>query len=131
MGPAVLIVVLATLQGSGSRLPPGGIQTGRVGAGLGDALLEALSPFDRRRLQLCGSGGSMVVGVDAVGGPPHGDVTDEGGAQLSARRRPCGLGAVVEGVVSDVLGEVGDQLRSLGQVVTPVGVIADRLGDSR
>ena len=72
----------------------------------------------------------MVVGVDAVGGPPHGDFTDEGGAQRSARRRPCRLGCVVEGVVADVMGEVGDQLGSLGQVVTPVGVVADRLGDS-
>ena len=72
----------------------------------------------------------MVVGVDAVGGPPDGDVTDEGGAQRSARRCPCGLGGVVEGVVADVMGEVGDQLGSLGQVVTPVGVIADGLGDS-
>ena len=123
MGPVVLMVVLATLQGSGCSLPPRGIQTGRVGAGLGDALVEALSPFDRRGLKLCGSGGSMVVGVDAVGGPPHRDFTDEGGAQRSARRCPCGLGAVVEGVVSDVMGEVGDQLGSLGEVVTPVGVI--------
>ena len=72
----------------------------------------------------------MVVGVDAVGGPPHGDVADEGGAQFSARRCPCGLGCVVEGVVADVMGELGDQLGSLGEVVTPVGVIADRLGDS-
>ncbi len=124
----VLIVVLATSQGSGCSLPPGGIQTGRVGTGMGDALLEALSPFDRGSLKLCGSGGSMVLGVDAVGGPPDGDFADEGGAQRSARRCPCGLGCVVEGVASDVMGEVGDQLGSLGQVVTPVGVILDRLG---
>ena len=130
MGPVVLVVVLATLEGSGCSLPPGAIQTGRVGAGVGDALVEALSPFDRSSLKLCGSGGSMVVGVDAVGGPPHGDFSDEGGAQCSARRCPCRLGGVVEGVVSDVMGEFGDQLGSLGEVVTPVGVIADRLGDS-
>ena len=97
------------------QLAAWGIQTGRVGAGLGDALVEALSPFDRRSLKLCWSGGSMVVGVDAVGGPPHRDVTDEGGAQRSARRRPCRLGGVVEGVVADVMGEVGDQLGIVGR----------------
>jgi hypothetical protein len=72
----------------------------------------------------------MVMGVDAVGGPPHGDFTDEGGAQFSARRCPCGLGGVVEGVVADVMGGGGDQLGSLRQVVTPVGMVFDRLRDS-
>ena len=64
MGPVVLMVVLATLQGSGCSMQPGAIQTGRVGAGMGDALLEAVSPFDRRSLKLCRSRGSMVVRVD-------------------------------------------------------------------
>jgi hypothetical protein len=114
MGPVVLMVVLATLQGSGCSMQPGAIQTGRVGAGMGDALLEAVSPFDRRSLKLCRSRGSMVVRVDAVGGPPHRDFTDQGGAQRSARRCPCGLGAVVDAVVSNVMGEFGDQLGSLG-----------------
>ena len=131
MGPVVLIVALATLQGTGCSLPPAGIQTGRVGAGMGDALLEALSPFDRISLQLFGSRGSMVVRVDAVGGPPHRDLTDEGGAQLSARRRPCRLGCFVEGVVSDVMGEVGDQVGSVGQVVTPFRLSLDGAGYPR
>ena len=126
--PVVLLVVLATLESFCCSTRPGGIGTGWVGAGMGDALVEALPPFDRSSAKLCGSGGSVVVGVDAVGGSPDGDVTDEGGAQCSARGCPCGLGGVVEGVVSDVTGELGDQLRSLDQVVTPVGVIADRLG---
>ena len=130
MGPVVLMVVPPTLQGSGCGLPPGAIQTGRVGAGMGDALVEALSPFDRSSLKLCRSRGSMVAGVDAVGGPPHGDFTDDGGAQFSARRRPCGLGGVVEGVSSNVVGELGDQLGSLGEVDTPFGVSLDGLGDS-
>ena len=130
MGPVVLIVVLATLQGTGCSLPPAGIQTGRVGAGMGDALLEALSPFDRISLQLFGSRGSMVVRVDAVGGPPHRGFTDESGAQFSARRYPCRLSCVVEGVASNVVGELGDQPGSLGEVVTPFGVSLDGLGDS-
>ena len=74
----VLLVVPPTLQTSGCSLPPGGIQTGRVAAGLGDALVEALAPFDRSSLKLVWSGGSVVVGVDTVGCPPHGDFTDEG-----------------------------------------------------
>ena len=37
------------------------------------------------------SGWSAVLGVDAVGGPPHGDFTDEGGARVAARRRPYRL----------------------------------------
>ena len=130
MGPVVLMVVQATLPGSGCSLPPGGIQTGGVGAGLGDALLQTVSPFDRRSLKLSGSGGPRVVGVDVVGGPPHGDGTDKAGAQFSAGRCPCGLGGVVEGVVADVLGEVGDQPGSLGEVVTPVRVILDSARDA-
>jgi hypothetical protein len=72
---------------------------------------------------LCRSGGSAVVGVDAVGGPTDGDFTDECDVRVSARRRPNGLDAVVAGVVSNVLGEVGDQVGSLGQVLPPVGVV--------
>jgi len=33
-------------------------------------------------------------------------------------------------VMSNVVGEVGDQLRPPGQVLPPVGVILDRLGNS-
>ena len=131
MGAAVLILVFATVEGSRRSLPPRVIEAGPVGAGEAAALLEALSPFDRSSLKLCGSGGSVVVGVDAVGGPPHRDVTDEGGAQWSTRRRPRRLGGVVEGMVADVVGEVADQPGSLGEVVTPVAMITDRLGDSR
>ena len=93
---------------------------GHLVGGVGNALVEAVSPFDRRSLQLCRSGGSMVVGVDAVGGPPDGDVTDEGGTQRSALGRPWRLDCVADGVVSDVMGEGGDQLDALGQVVTPI-----------
>ena len=73
----------------------------------------------------------MVVRGDAIGGPPHRDFADEGGAQFSARRCPCGLGGVVEGVSSNVMGELGDQLGSLGEVDTPFGVSLDGLRDSQ
>ena len=98
---------------------------------MGDALVEALSRFDRGSLQLWRSRGSMVAGVDAVAGPPHCDVADEGGAQLSARQCPCRLGGVVEGVAADVMGEVGDQAGSLGQVVTPFRLSLDGAGYHR
>ena len=91
LGLVVLVVAMATFEHCRCSAPLAGIQTGRVGIGLGDALVEALSPFDRGGLSLCWSGGSMVVGVDAVGGSPHGDVTDEGGAHSSAPRCPCRL----------------------------------------
>jgi len=84
----VVLVVLATLEGYGCSLPPCGIRTGGVRAGMGDAVLEAVSPFDRRSLQLSWSGGSMVVRVDAVGGPPQRDFTDKGCAQRSTLRCP-------------------------------------------
>ncbi len=72
----------------------------------------------------------MVVGADAVGGPPHRDVTDEGGAECSARWSPYRLSSVMQGVVSDVLGECGDQLGSLGKVVAPVGMSMEGIGAS-
>ncbi len=84
-----------------------------------DLSVEVLLPEGLGHPWLCWSGGSAVLGVDAVGGPPEGDFTDERGGQRSARRRPCGLGAVAENVVSDVVGKVRDQPGSLGQVATP------------
>ena len=79
----------------------------RLVAAVVDLPVEVLLPEGESSLKLCWSGGSTVVGVDAVGGPPHGDFTDEGGVERTARRRPYGLGAVAEGVVSNVVGEVG------------------------
>ena len=55
---------------------------------------------------------------------------DEPDVQVSTRRRPNRLGAVVAGVVSNVLGEVGDQIGSLGQVLPRGGVLIDRLWDA-
>ena len=130
LGLVVLVVAMATFEHCRCSAPLAGIQTGRVGIGLGDALVEALSPFDRSGLELSGSGGSMVVSIYPVGGPPHGDFTDEGGAQRSTFRCPYGSSAVAKGVVADVMGEGGDQLGSLGEVVAPVGMSLDGLGDS-
>jgi hypothetical protein len=78
-------------------------------------------------LQLSSSGWSSVVGVDAVGRPPHGDFTDDGEVGAAARRRPHRLGFVFAGVISDPIGDVGHDLGSLRQVLTPNGMIMERL----
>jgi hypothetical protein len=49
-----------------------------------DARLEEFSPSDQSSLLLFGFRGSTVVAVDAVGGQPYREVTDEAGAQFSA-----------------------------------------------
>jgi hypothetical protein len=121
--------VTATFSGGTNSLPAE-IHVGWVVVGVGDASIEMLLPFGRSGWQLCWSGWAAVVGVDAVGGPPYGDFTNESGAQRTVLRHPMGLSAVVVGVMSNVVGEVGDQLGPPGQVVPPVGVIVDRLGNS-
>ena len=75
----VWVVRTVAWESSGCCLPFCGIEAAAVVGGLDDALLEVLSPFDRSKLKLVWSGGSLVVGVDSVGGSPHFDVTDEGG----------------------------------------------------
>src|SRR4029453_17700399 len=63
----------------------------RVG-GTGDVPVEALFPEGRKRFELGSSGWSWVWGIDAVGGAPHGDFADEGGAGVTARWCPDWLG---------------------------------------
>jgi hypothetical protein len=83
--PAVSIFVAATFKGRTNSLPQE-INVGRVVAGVGDAAIEMLLSFCRSGRQLFCSGGAAVMGIDAIGGPPHGDFTNESGAQ----RLPCG-----------------------------------------
>jgi hypothetical protein len=79
--------VTATFSGGTNSLPAE-IQVGRVVVGLGDASIEMLLPFGRSGRQLFWSGGAAVVGVDAIGGPPHSDFTNESGAQGTDLRHP-------------------------------------------
>jgi hypothetical protein len=127
--PVVPISMTATF-GCGTNAFPTEIEVGRVVASVRDASVETLLPVGRSGRQLFWSGGAGVVGVDAIGGPPHGDFSDVSGAQRTILRHPMGLSAVVVGVMSNVVGEVGDQLGPPGQVLPPVGVIVDRLGNS-
>jgi hypothetical protein len=87
-------------------------------------------PERRSRLQLCCPGWSWVVGVDAVGGPPYGDFSNDGEVRLAARRRPYRLRIVLAGVVSDPVGEVGNELGPLRQILAPHGMIMERLQDA-
>jgi hypothetical protein len=127
--PAVSIFVAATFKGGTNSLPQE-IHVGRVVAGVGDASIEMLLPFGRSGRQLFCSGGAGIVGIDAIGGPPHGDFTNESGAQRTVLLAPMGLSAVVVGVMSNVVGEVADQLRPPAQILPPVRVIIDRLRNS-
>jgi hypothetical protein len=70
--------------------------------------VEALFPEGRESFELASSGWAGVVGIDAVGGPPHRDFANEGGARVASRWCPDWLGVILAGVVLDLVGEVGD-----------------------
>jgi hypothetical protein len=72
--------------------------------------VEALFPQGGGCLEVASSsssGWSRVLGIDAVGGPPHCDFADEG-AGVSSRWCPDWRGVTLAGVVLDLVGEVGD-----------------------
>ena len=73
------------------------------------------------------SGRSAVLGVDADGGTPDGDFTDEAGARLAAWRCPYRLFAILAGAVSNLSCELDDELRLLRQVLGPNVMIMKRL----
>jgi hypothetical protein len=85
--------------------------------------VEALFPEGAGCFELVSSGWSQVLGIDAVGGPPHRDFADEGGARLTSRCSPDWLGVTLASVILDLAGEVCDQLGSLCQITAP-----DRIG---
>jgi hypothetical protein len=79
-----------------------------VVAAAGETSVEVVLPERWSCRQLSCSGRSWVAGVDAVGGPPHRDFTDDCEVRAAARRCPHRLGFVLAGVISDPIGEVGD-----------------------
>jgi hypothetical protein len=82
--------------------------TAIVVAAAGETSVEVVLPEGRSCLQLSCSGWSWVAGVDAVRGPPHRDFTHDGEVRAAARRRPHRLRAVLIGLISDPMGDVGD-----------------------
>ena len=102
---------------------------GRVG-GTRDVPVEALFPQGRKRFELGSSGWSWILGIDAVGGPPHCDFANEG-AGVSSRWCPDWLGVTLVGVVLDLVGEVGDQLGLLCQVGPPARMATEGFWNAR
>ena len=90
--------------------------------GTSDVPVEALFPQGRKGFELGSSGWSGVLGIDAVGGPPHCNFTNEGAAQVACQWSPGRLGVTLAGVILDLVGEVCDQLGSLRQVGPPDGM---------
>src|SRR5829696_3276836 len=121
---ALLVVVAAKCGACGLSLVVPGTRW-RVG-GTPDIPVEALFPQGRTRFELGSSGWSRVLGIDAVGGPPHCDLADEGRTRVASRWCPEGLGVTLIGVGVNLVGEVGDQLGSRCQVLTPHGMGMDR-----
>jgi hypothetical protein len=82
--------------------------------------VEVLFPEGRERLELASSSGwSRVLGIDAIGGPPHCDFANEGGARVNSRCSPDWLGVTLADLILYLVGEVSDQLGSLCQIVPP------------
>jgi hypothetical protein len=98
-----------------------------VVAAAGETSVEVVLPERRSCLQLCCSGWLWVAGVDAVGGSPHGDFTDDGAVWAAARRRPPRPGIVLAGLISNVIGKIDHQPGPLRQILAPSGMIIERL----
>src|SRR3954469_7707702 len=88
--------------------------------------VESLFPEGRGCFELSSSGWSRVLGIDAVGRPPHCDVADEAGARVASRWCPDWLGVTLAGAILDLVGEVRDQLGSCCQVGPPDRVALQR-----
>jgi hypothetical protein len=99
----------------------------RVG-GTGDLPVEALFPEGRERFELASSssGWARVLGIDAVGGPPHCDFADKCGVRVASRWCPDRRAVTLAGVVFDLVAEVGDELGSFCQVGPPDGTGMER-----
>jgi hypothetical protein len=90
--------------------------------GTRDIPIEALFPQGRKHFKLGSSGWPRVLRIDAVGGPPHCNVADKSGARVTYRCSPDRPGVTLAGLIVNLVGEVGDLLGSLCQVVAPEGM---------
>ena len=71
-------------------------------------------------------GWSRILGIDAVGGSPYCDLTDQCSARVTSWCSPDRLPVALAGVVLDLVGKVGDKLRSLCQVASSRGIGLER-----
>ena len=85
LGPALLIFGPAIFSRGLMGLD---IQPAAVVAAVGNTSVEVLLPAGGSGQQLACSGRAAVVGIDPVGGPPYGDLTDNGDVRPTARRGP-------------------------------------------
>ena len=76
--------------------------------GTRDIPVEALFPQCGERFELGFSGWSRVLGIDAVGGPPHCDFANECRAWVRFRCSPDRRAVTLAGVILDPFGKVGD-----------------------
>ena len=88
---------------------------------MGDIPVEALFPAGRECFELGSSGWPRVLGIDAVGGPPHRDFADEGGARVTSRWCPDWLGVTLAGVILDLVGDVSPIAATSTPVTAPIG----------
>jgi len=114
-----LIVRPAALAGRGCSFSSCGVEMGRVACGLGDALFETLPRFDRSKLKLIWSGGSMVVGVDSVSGPPDLDFADEHQSVLTGRTPASRQGSASLSVIRP--SDISHAPCMLCELVSPLG----------
>jgi hypothetical protein len=98
---------------------------------VGDGSVEVLSPDVCSRLELRSAGCFWVVGVDAVRGAPDGHLPEQAGARVAARGRPGGCSVGSARLFSDVVGEVGDELEALGEVIAPDRIDLESGWDAR
>ena len=89
--------------------------------GMGDIPVEVLFPERRERFEVGSSGWSRVLGLDAVGGPPHRDFADEGSARVTSRWCPDWLGVTLAGVILDLVGDVSPIAATSTPVTAPIG----------
>jgi hypothetical protein len=110
---------------------PLAVRTGAQRSETGPEPVQVLFPQGWERFELVASGWSRVLGIDAVGGPPDCDFANEAAARVTSRRCPDWRAVTSVGVVLDLVGEVGDQSRSLGQVDPPDVMGMDRFWNVR
>jgi hypothetical protein len=86
--------------------------------------IESLFPQGGGCIKLAAySGWSRVMGIDAVRGPPHCNLTDKCCPRVSFPRCPGRPAVSLTELILDLVGEVSGQFGSLCEIVAP-----DRIG---